>query len=76
MWRIRFCARVCVCKPPLTEVILALDHLSDVDFGGSLWDLYDLVVADFGQAVLEQSRNQPTRCVVPAAHTTFIQHLV
>lgn len=60
---------------PLTEVVLALDHLSDVDFDGSFWDLDDLVVAHFGQTVLEQSRDQPTCSVVPATHTTFIQHL-
>lgn len=66
---------ICVYNLPLTEVVLALDHLSDVDFGGSLWDLYNLVVAHFGQAVLEQARNQPACRVVPAANTTFIQHL-
>ena len=59
----------------LTEVVLALHHLCDVDLGGSLWNLHNLVVAHFRKAVLEHARDQLTGCVIPSAHATLIHHL-
>lgn len=31
-----------------TEIVSALQHLRDVDVGGPLGDLHDLMIADFG----------------------------
>lgn len=39
----------------LTQIIVALVHLGDVDFGGSLGDLNNAVVAQAGEGVLKHA---------------------
>lgn len=60
----------------LTQVVPALHHLGDVDLGGSRRDLHNLVIAHFGQTVLEQARYELTGTVIPSTHTTLIRSLL
>lgn len=63
-------------KTKLTQIVVALVHLGDVDFGGSLGDLDHAMVAQAGKGVLEHARHNLTACVVAAAHPAFVHHLV
>lgn len=62
-----------MCFP--TEVVPTLHHLRYVDLGGSLRDLYYLVIANLGQTVFEDPRHQPAGCIVTSTHATLVYRL-
>lgn len=60
----------------LTQIIVALVHLGDVDFGGSLGDLNNAVVAQAGEGVLKHAWHNLTARVIASAHPAFVHHFV
>lgn len=63
-------------KTKLTQIVIALVHLGDVDFGGSLGNLDHSVIAQAGEGMLEHTRHNLTACVVASAHPAFVHHFV
>lgn len=63
-------------KTKLTQIIVALVHLGDVDFGGSLGDLNNAMVAQAGEGVLKHAGHHLAARVVASAHPAFVHHFV
>lgn len=63
-------------KTKLTQIVVALVHLRDVDFCGSLGNLHDAVVAQAGEGMLKHARHNLTARVVSSTHPTFVHDFV
>lgn len=63
-------------KTKLTQIVVALVHLGDVDFGGSLGNLHNSVVAQAGEGMLEHARHNLTACVIASTHPAFVHNFV
>lgn len=60
----------------LTQIVVALVHFCNVNFRGSLGDLYNSVVAKAGEGVLEHSRHHLAACVITSTHPTLVHNFV
>lgn len=63
-------------KTKLTQIVVALVHLGDVDFCGSLGNLNNSVVAQAGEGMLKHTRHNLTACVIASAHPAFVHDFV
>lgn len=63
-------------KIKLTQIVVALVHLGDVDFCGSLRNLNNPVVAQAGEGVLKHTRHNLTARVIASAHPAFVHDFV
>ena len=60
----------------LTQVVVALVHLGDVDFCGSLGNLNHTVVAQAGEGVLEHARHNLTARVIASTHPALVHYFL
>ena len=60
----------------LTQVVVALVHLGDVDFCGSLGNLNHTVVAQAGEGVLEHTRHNLTARVIASTHPALVHYFL
>ena len=63
-------------KAKLTQIVVALVHLGDVDFCGSLGNLHNSVVAQAGEGMLKHPRHNLAACVIASAHPAFVHNFV
>lgn len=63
-------------KAELTQIVVALVHLGDVDFCGSLGNLHNSVVAQAGEGMLKHTRHNLAACVIASAHPAFVHNFV
>ena len=63
-------------RAKLTQIIVALVHLGDVDLCGSLGNLHNAVVAQAGESMLKHTRHDLAACVVASAHPALVHDFV
>lgn len=63
-------------KAKLTQIVVALVHLGDVDLCGSLGNLHNAVVAQAGEGMLKHTRHDLAARVVTSAHPALVHDFV